>query len=204
MKLTIIKKLMLAIALLSAVNVNAADLRTALRIVAGKDGKNIQVFAQDLNAGTVHLSIKDADDLILMEDVVAGTENVAKRYRLENLPNGNYIITISNNLEQVIQPFEITVNGFVKLDKENRKAIFKPVVKMRKNDKLDINLLLNAATDVELQLFDVDYEKIYEASFSDFGQVFTKRLNVAGLNTGKYLIKVKYDDQVFYQTVDIQ
>lgn len=202
MKLSVLKSSILAIALMLSATLGATDLGTALRIVKSEDGKNIQIFANNLRSGQINIRILDAQSQILLEETVAQGTNVAKQYQLNQLPTGYYAVEVSDVFQQIVQPFAITLAG-VELNNDSRKAVYKPFVKMV-DTKLDINLLLLEDADVQVELFDESYGNIYKEAFSNFGQTFSKRLNLSKMDSGKYMLKIKYADQSFYQTITVK
>ena len=202
MKRSLFKNALLIISLLLGTQLSAADLEASLRIVKNPTGKQIQLYSDGQGTGTIQVQIKDAANVILLSESIRDKANIAKQYNLDNLPAGTYFIVVSNETEQVMQPFEIIGNTIL-LNYDQRESIFKPVINLN-GDHLDINLLLTRASDVKVELYDQDFERLYRSNFKDFGRIFSKRLNLTQLRSGKYLLKIKFGKEVFYQTVNVE
>lgn len=176
---------------------NTFDLAgTTVKISAAQKG--IIVNLGSVQKETVSIIIKDANENILLNEMVKESPNFVKRYNMSQLPNGAYTLTVTKKTQRTVQPFEITKDGLTITGLE-KKEKFLPVVYFQK-DKLDVNVLLGNYSNITVTILDNEGHKIT----TDKNYVVLdlhKRYNLSDLPNGAYIVEVTAGDETFYQTI---
>ena len=129
------------------------------------------------------VEIRDNKGSLIFTDTYT-TKN-GKKFNFENLPNGEYTITLSDDLRSTTQTFEITRDAiFVN---PNKVVEYKPVINMEDNH-IDVNYLSrNSSTSVAIY---GNNEKIYDVKFKDQNAVH-QRFDISQLPEGSYTLSVR-------------
>ncbi len=176
---------------------NTFDLAgTTVKISAAQKG--IIVNLGSVQRETVSIVIKDADENILINELVKETANFVKRYNMSQMPNGAYTLTVTKKTSRTVQPFEITKGGLTITELE-KKEKFIPVVSYQ-NNKLDVNVLLGKYSNISVTIMDNEGRKVT----TDKNYVVLdlhKRYNLSDLPNGAYIVEVMAGDETFYQTI---
>ncbi len=176
---------------------NTFDLAgTTVKISAAQKG--IIVNLGSVQKETVFIVIKDADENILVTELVKETPNFVKRYNMSQMPNGTYTLTVTKKTQRTVQPFEITKAGLTITELE-KKEKFIPVVHFQK-DKLDVNVLLGKYSNITVTILDNEGRTVT----TDKNYVVLdlhKRYNLSDLPHGAYIVEVMAGDETFYQTI---
>jgi Secretion system C-terminal sorting domain len=176
---------------------NTFDLSgTTVKISAAQKG--ILVNLGSVQKETVSIVIKDADENVLVNELVKETPNFLKRYNMSQMPNGAYTLTVTKKASRTVQPFDITKAGLTITELE-KKEKFIPVVHFQK-DKLDVNVLLGKYSNISVTIMDNEGRKVS----TDKNYVVLnlhKRYNLADLPNGLYIVEVMAGDETFYQTI---
>ena len=167
LKSLVIKNLVIAFTFIFAINLSATATNT-LRIETDGFEKSIYLsFEARVNSDAIIqnilIQIKDENEAILHEERVTDQNAFSKKYNLENLPKGVYFVEISDDLREVIQPFEVT-NSKITINPTTRKEIYKPAFHFS-NNKLNINLLALNSNKVVVEIFDNQNQLIYTQKF---------------------------------------
>lgn len=176
---------------------NTFDLAgTTVKISAAQKG--IIVNLGSVQKETVSIVIKDANENILLNELVKETPNFMKRYNMSQMPNGSYTLTVTKKTQRTVQPFEITKGGLMITELE-KKEKFIPVVSYQ-NNKLDVNVLLGNYSNISVTIMDNEGRKVT----TDKNYVVLdlhKRYNLSDLPKGAYIVEVMAGDETFYQTI---
>ena len=146
----------------------------------------------------VSVVIEDEKGNVLMSEKVKQSANFIKRYNMTQLENGAYTMTVTKTTIRTIQPFYITKSGIVITELE-KKEKFMPVVTLKDN-KLDVNVLLNNFGRIAVNIYD-NAGRILKQDKSLDALNFHKRYNLAQMPEGAYVVEVTAGDETFYHTV---
>lgn len=146
----------------------------------------------------VSVVIEDEKGNILMSEKVNQASNFIKSYNMSQLENGAYTMTVTKTTVRTIQPFNITKEGIV-ITALEKKEKFIPVV-MLKDNKLDVNVLLNNYGKITVNIYDNVGRKVKQDKLTDTLN-FHKRYNIVQLPDGLYVVEVTAGDETFYHTV---
>ena len=176
---------------------NTFDLSgTTVKISAAQKG--IIVNLGSVQKETVSIVIKDADENVLVNEMVKETPNFIKRYNMSQMPNGAYTLTVTKKTQRTVQPFELTKGGLTITELE-KKEKFMPVVSFQ-NNKLDVNVLLGKYSNISVTILDNEGRNVT----TDKNYVVLdlhKRYNLSDLPNGAYIVEVMAGDETFYQTI---
>lgn len=201
LKNLVFKSLIFALPILLAGNLSASVTNT-LKIETDPNEKSIYLSFNGDESNDVLIQIKDDNEAILHQEQVTNQKAFTKKFNLKNLPEGVYFINVSDELKEIVQPFEISLTS-IKIDPSNRFENYKPVYRF-KNNKLDINLLAINSNKVYVEVFDFQNQSIFDQEFENAGKPFGERLDLSKLEKGNYRIKVIAGNHTYYKTVEVQ
>lgn len=154
-------------------------------------GKSIVVKTAGWKSEKVKIQISDLNGVIVMDEEVKSLNN-SRVYNLKNLPNGNYIVQISNELRQSTQDFVIKDNNVIVSPEIN--TTFKPVLIWNDNT-LDLNLM-NLGGKASLSLLDEDNNVVFNNSLE--GVAIHKRYDTKKLSSNKaYTVVVNVNNKSY-------
>ena len=176
---------------------NTFDLAgTTVKISASE--KSILVNLGSVQKEVISIVIADAQNNVLLTEMVRETPNFVKRYNMSKLEKGAYTLTVTKKTIRTVQPFDITDNSLVIAELE-KKEKFIPIVNFN-NNKLDVNVLLGNYSNITVTIFDNEGRKVSE----DKNYVVLdlhKRYDLSKLPNGVYMVEVLAGDETFFQTV---
>jgi hypothetical protein len=178
-----------ALAMLWAVNVNAADddkTQLSVRALQGEKKAVVRVVNLSGEQASV-LSIKDQAGRILYKENIKSGNVYAKRYDFSSLPAGVYAVEISQGEEVTKKTFNL----------ESEALSFKTdlsVIEVRSVVDVEPNLVKvlvqnQKSTDVKLRLYDAYGKVLHEESVAP-NQTIAKGLNLSKVGAGRYSIAV--------------
>ncbi len=185
MKTNFIAILMMAFATVSI----ASDMPT----VSNDKSKTLTIAASSLKGGTIDITIFDAQNNTIHAETIKN-EKVARSYDVRNLPNGKYVIEMSNGLKTTKQNFEI-YSSEVFLDK-NVETFYAPVVNVSENF-VDVN-----AVGPKAIITFVDQDNNLLKSETVTSSTIHRRFNVAKLPAGIYTVSVNTKEKSTSKTFE--
>ncbi len=192
------KTLMTLIAVLViGFNIHAMD---KVSFVLDKQGKAFSLYLHNQVKKAIAIRIEDEAGVILWEENLQVTGDVAKKYNLTHLPDGRYYALVSDEIRTITQPLTIRKSRATIIGTE-RIVNFKPMV-FQHEDKLDINWL-TAGEEVSLKLFDQNGNVVMKQIFNE-GTTLHKRLSLEQLPAGNYTLKLQTPKANYYREVICQ
>ena len=181
-------------------NVQAHDVELDYSIKA-TGNKSFAIVIEKAAPATLELSLKDAKGFILASESIESGVKFAKRFNLDNLPDGNYTLHLESPTVLKVQPISIENNTlFIKKDKA--KNIFKPSIQVKENH-IDLTLLQLRRADTQIKLLSGNGTVLYIEDVHQFGSI-QKRFNTAQLPAGNYQVVVRTSGQIFHEIVSLK
>ncbi|MGB3774855.1 MAG: hypothetical protein WA951_06325 [Leeuwenhoekiella sp.] len=187
---TTIKNLTLAIALIAGLNMYAADFNVAV-----KEGYTLSVSLEQVGS-TSNMLLRDAQGVVLYNKEL---DNNVETLDLKNLPNGNYMLYMEN---EVI--FEKTLiikspEGLsVFADAEG--TVFKPSFK-KVDNVLRMSLTNPTYSKVTFKIYNADGVEVATAEGDGF--VIKKSFEFKKEKFGNYVVKTLIGDHSFSRTISM-
>ncbi|MFT6338507.1 MAG: hypothetical protein ACI86M_001762 [Saprospiraceae bacterium] len=133
-------------------------------------------------SSSVDILIQDEDGITIYSN--QQELKTSKRYSLENLEAGDYVVTVSNRIKTVANNITITEEGlFIDF---NANTTYKPVFNIDKN-KIDVNYLA-AGVDTYIYIQNND-QTLYQTTIEDSKSI-NKRFDISKLPSGDYSLVI--------------
>lgn len=174
---------------------------TTVQISVAKEAKAFTLNLKDIRSENVVIRIIDVNGNVLIEEKVSNQKEYSKKFNLMNLPEGDYLVSISKSMMETIQPMKITYEG-ISADENSRTQKFKPAF-VHNGNKLDINLLLPNSSAVKVTFVNEKGEEIFTDNNPSV-QNFSKRFNLSQLEAGRYTVLVETRNDLFSQKLVIE
>ena len=171
---------------------------TTVSISATTD-KAIIVNLGKVKGEAVTITIENADGIRFTTETIKETVHFSKKYKVSQLDNGKYKMIVTKKTLRTIQPFEITAQGVLMVEKEKNEQ-FIPTVSF-KEDRLNVNVLLGNYGNITITIYDAESCEIMQ----DKNYVILtlhKTFNVSTLPKGTYVVEIRAGDEHFFQTFE--
>ncbi|MDX1942203.1 MAG: hypothetical protein SFU99_16685 [Saprospiraceae bacterium] len=193
------KILALALLLVSASTVFAAETIPTVRIEKSGSEKKVSVIVEQItSAVTVEIATKNG---FVLETKTSEGDKFAKIFNVESLEEGNYQVIVYAGTREIIQPFSIK-NDQILLNAAERQTYFVPTMTW-KNDALDLMMFNTRLADVNFRLTDELGNTIFEDSMKNVLKV-ERRYNLDELASGKYVVEVLTPHKTYYKDIVVQ
>jgi hypothetical protein len=159
--------------------------------IPAENVKSIIVETHTWKAAAIQVQIRNAEGQVVLEETVK-TGNLRK-YNLRNLPDGNYVLELSDKFKSTEQEFTISRNE-VKLA-DQKKIAFKPVITCNE-ENVDINLMTQGIP-AYIVIADQNGETLFEEKC--VRSSVNRRYDISRLPTGNYSIFVQVGDKTYSQ-----
>lgn len=159
------------------------------------EGQTITVYFDNEKSETVNISIVDNAGFELLSEKVMTKNRKSRGYNLEQLPYGIYTIEMDYDQRVVYKTIKTGKNNSVVL---NEKVTYKPV-SFFQDDRWKLNLLA-LGEDVQIKIFDADYEPIFEDKIED-QKILAKTYNLSNLDFGVYTLSVTIGDNSYNKVI---
>jgi hypothetical protein len=181
----------LIVVLIAAISLNGMTLAAGSPTIVKTSDKSFALYYDDWNETDLTVKIKDLSGFTLMTDKIKDEKITGKRYNLMNLPQGQYVVEISNDQKMMLQMLTLTEDA-VEIIEDMAEVYYSPNINV-KNGKLDLNLF-SLNKDVSVNIFNVDGEVIFTTDFGSQLSI-TERFDLSSFDKGKYGITVKQNDR---------
>jgi hypothetical protein len=155
----------------------ASDMPT----VSNFKSKTLVITTNSWNGGTLEIMIKDAENAVIHSEKIKN-EKIARSYNVKNLPDGKYMIEMTNGLKTTKQNFEI-YSSEVFLD-SNVETSYAAVVNV-KGDFVDVNAY---GAESVISILDQNGNELVKELVPTLA--VHRRFNVAKLPAGSYTVVV--------------
>ena len=153
-------------------------------------GKTFVIDSKIWKTETVDISISDDNGYIIFSDVQ--TVSNSKTYSLENLPEGNYQVTVSNDYKSVVNDIKIT-KDMITIEYAAVTS-YKPIMNIT-DENIDINFLTEGNTYMYIYN-DNDTDTIFSDMISKDRSI-NKRFNISNLEKGSYTVVISNNNQTY-------
>lgn len=148
--------------------------------------KKISLFIEGLNE-EAKILLTDIDGQVLLSQETNGEKEFAKVFNLNQLPRGEYFITVRTSLKEVVQPISLTGTE-VLVNTEKKREFFTPVIRAE-DDFVDVSLFNGRIGDVTINILDSNNEQVFQEKLENV-LVVEKRYRLDKLPWGRYTIEV--------------
>lgn len=184
---------------------NASNLPVVLsglsvKIFAVSNSKTLMVSVSNNLNDAIEIELDDANGHVLYSETTEKVNTFSKRLNLNSLDAGFYTLVVKKNLVKTIQPFELTETS-IKMSENERNEKYLPNI-VQKGKKVDVNVLLNKISDVNVRVYDIEGRLVFEQISKDV-QDLHKRFDLEKLAAGVYLVEVIAGDETQYATVSL-
>ena len=148
--------------------------------------KKISLFIEGLNE-EAKILLTDIDGQVLLSQETNGEKEFARVFNLNQLPRGEYFITVRTSLKEVVQPISLTGTE-VLVNTEKKREFFTPVIRAE-DDFVDVSLFNGRIGDVTVNILDSNNEQVFQEKLENV-LVVEKRYRLDKLPWGRYTIEV--------------
>lgn len=173
---------------------------SSVKIFAVSNSKTLMVSVSNNLNDAIEIELDDANGHVLYSETTEKVNTFSKRLNLNSLDAGFYTLVVKKNLVKTIQPFELTETS-IKMSENERNEKYLPNI-VQKGKKVDVNVLLNKISDVNIRVYDIEGRLVFEQISKDV-QDLHKRFDLEKLAAGVYLVEVIAGDETQYATVSL-
>ena len=196
---TLIKQSLLVAVICATLTSYASSVEPLVRVEESKS-KVFTLILNDLNLQQVQIFIKDENDVILYEEDLNITSGYLKKYDLNQLPKGDYVLEIeSRNVIKVI-PFEVS-GATLFFDETRENKIFKPYIRQR-GGFIDVMFKGSEVDATQVSIYDEDGQLLKKERMPA-GSNIERIYDLSQLPNGKYSITFQRANRVFQQEVEL-
>ena len=159
-------------------------------------GKSIILSSYDQGTAPIQVKLIDLQGEVLLSEKIKSKEYV-KKYSLENLPDGDYNLEISNKMEIITKKLSIQ-NNSVSLLQEKKE--YKPQFYVK--DKICTIALLSFGEKATIIVDDESGDEMSNITYKDKESI-SKKYDFTTAETGDYNVKVFVGNEVYTQRVSI-
>jgi len=197
---TLIKKTILAFAMIIALVANANDGISFIK----KDGKIKTALKIDNVKPGQLLSIIDMNGLVMYKEHIKISGVYNKYFDLTALPDGKYYFEIDKEIAITTIPFNVKYNT-VAFNKDKETTIYKPVVRIKNNSVYVSRLSLEYAP-LEVNIYYQDEDSNYNLIHTETVEktkIFNRIYTLDSQVKGNYKLVFKTKDKLFVEKVKL-
>ncbi|MDF1694380.1 MAG: hypothetical protein P1U56_01020 [Saprospiraceae bacterium] len=153
--------------------------------IAGE--KAIVVDTKNWKAASLNVEISNQDGKLVFDDEL--TMDKAKKFNFQNLVDGTYTVTLSDDYKTTIQDFIIKANK-IELVAE-LETNYKPIITLNE-DYIDLNYM-SKGEKTSISIFDSN-NTVFSVKVENEASI-NKRLNISDLPKGSYTVYVSSDKE---------
>ncbi|MBD0779026.1 hypothetical protein HPE56_14590 [Maribacter sp. ANRC-HE7] len=168
-----------------------------LRIIADNADKSL-VFRYENLATDASLRFIDGEGNVIFTENLEDKSAYVKRFNLNSLSTGTYFLTVEDALKETA--YTITIED-INISIENKSVKNKPVFK-KVDDMVYINMLNLKRDKVEIKVYD-DSDRVVFTEVSEDADVVEKAFNFKKAYKGHYTIKVKKNNEIYYEGINV-
>ncbi|MCB0548050.1 MAG: T9SS type A sorting domain-containing protein [Phaeodactylibacter sp.] len=133
------------------------------------------------------ITLSDIDGQVLLSQKTEGQKEFAKVFNLNQLPSGDYFLTVATSLRETVQPITLTETE-VLVDYNKKREFFSPVIQV-KGEHIDVSMFNGRIGNVTINILDHNNETVFQEKLENV-LVVEKRYNLDQLHWGRYSIEV--------------
>jgi Secretion system C-terminal sorting domain len=162
--------------------------------------KDLVLKLTDTELQKVTISIETAGGNVFFTEEVVLNAQVTRRYKLQQVEMGSYVLVIKKKREKFTQPFEVNTVG-INYDDKALQQVYLPTIKLN-NRILDISIPSFGNPNVAVKIYDNAGFTVFEET--EKTNAYSKRLNLSKLSRGVYVVEIiSYGKEVEYFTIQL-
>ncbi len=156
-------------------------------------------FEMDITSEQTVVSIVDTNGEIIYTERIAIGNIYAKKFDLQNLPEGDYFLEVEDSLKEVVFGFTVDDSEImIRERKENSKPIFR-----KKDGRVFLNLLNLEKDVVKITVMDSEGRSLFQETIAD-EMLIEKTFNFKNAFEDSYTILVKSKDDTYFEYVTVE
>ncbi|MFN8349111.1 MAG: hypothetical protein U0X91_29190 [Spirosomataceae bacterium] len=163
-----------------------------------RDTKKVEVKINQPNVGELDVKIEDNEGVVVYAGSLKGGENVSTQFNLNALPNGEYVLSCSNNGFWSSQHLSIT-NGNVVINENSYQEALPPKVESFALNRFEVTPVVKNVADLAVTITNNEGVPVYDGYLSS-----GSRFNLGHLPSGNYAFEFTVADKVFKQHVKVK
>jgi len=187
-------------ALFIAFNASATEAPFSLYVSKTAESKKIVLRLENMFADKVNCAIYSEQGALIFTDEIYTANNTSKKYDLNQLPAGEYVIEITDLMKVERLKINVTATN-VEFAETQADITYKPTVWINEDAIVDFNLLALGNT-VNVAIKSENGDEIYTKRFANETSIGS-RLNLSELPTGTYTMIVTNGSETFYHYLSI-
>ena len=191
-----IKKITLSAAFLFITALGMAN-EMDLRIITNNESKSL-VFRYENLTTDASLRFIDGQGNVIFAESLKDKSAYFKRFNLNSLSTGTYFLTVEDSIKET--EYTIAIED-ANISIENKLEKNKPVFRTTEN-MVYINLLNLKKDKVEIKVYDDVDRVVFTEVFND-EDIVERAFNFEKAFKGHYIIKVKKNDETYYEAFDV-
>ena len=165
--------------------------------VEKSEQKKVRIYTQP--GASVDVALVDADGNVLYRGLISKNAKRATSFNLNNLPDGQYFLTASNNSWWVSQALTIKANA-LSVDERSLQQMTEPTLTAYEKNKIEVVLPAKNINEANVAIYDAQNVLVQTDTFK--GSV--RRFDLSSLPDGVYTFVVGPNEKKFISRVDIQ
>ena len=145
--------------------------------------------------------LTDIDGQVLLSQDTEGKSSFAKVFNLNELPSGDYFISVRTSLRETVQPIVLTETD-VRVNPDRKREFYSPVIRVEK-EHVDVSLFNGRIANVTVKILSNGSEPVFEENLENV-LVVEKRYKLDKLPWGRYTIEVITESDTFHKDFDIR
>lgn len=168
------------------------------KLESKENSKNL-VFEWEAQMADASVRFIDEDGNVIFNDNLITVDTYIKKFNLETLAKGNYILEVENSIKKISYSISVTENDAVIEEKvENQKPFYK-----KEDGSVFINYLNSDMKEVKIAVYDAQGRRLFKETIEDTF-VVEKAFNFKGAYEGEYTIVVNSGSNTFYESIAIK
>ncbi|MFS4494079.1 hypothetical protein [Maribacter sp. 2308TA10-17] len=156
-------------------------------------------FEMDITSEKTFVRISDMNAVTIYKEEVAAGNTYSKRFNLNSLPAGTYVLKIEDSLQETVFAFAIKDSEIIITEKkENVKPVFR-----RKEKKVFLNLLNLEKAVVKIKVLDSEGRIVFQETISD-AMLIEKVFNFEDAYKDNYTIMVQNLNDTYSKDVIVK
>lgn len=194
---TIIKKITAIVLIAMITSVNLMAFEDSLKV---NSENSIDLVINDVNKET-KITFKDGQDNILFEQTINESEKFARSFNIKLLPEGEYIVEISDDIRSKVFPINIT-EEVVNIEYAQVHELYRPTIS-EKGSKVYLSQFSPNSMPLYVAIYNNRNELVYEETLQgemEIGKIF----DFSSSSSGEYRFYLKsksksYDHLVYVE-----
>ena len=185
--------LFLIMSLVSMVNL-------AAKPIIALEGGNEKLFTVSMDGfkDEVNLAIFNENREEIFNSKYSTSLSKSKTFNVNALPNGQYILVLSDELKEKVTPFEVFYNE-VNFQTHLSSITYTPGIQQI-GERVHINTLLEDSAELVVSVLDENDQEVYSEKFQAKDS-FGKILNFQELPNGFYIVRLSIEGKWFTKTI---